>query len=176
MTNSHVVEGLLRQWRAGRRSVGPVAADLLRRFVRMMFDDGDPDRPNAFEHYNPYTAHPSRFRGIDDYQHSWVLDLVARGVAGLDPDGWLTPAPDRPRGARSAAEASRGGAAAGPGARPLVVDPLPLDLEAVDLEGAVVRGRRIDVRIRGDAVTATVDGVEHRGVVGEPLVLGTERP
>lgn len=160
MTNSHVIEGLLRQWRAGRRAVGPVAADLLRRFVRMMFDDQDPDRPNCFEHYNPDTAHPSRFRGIDDYQHSWVLDLLARGAAGLDPDGWLTAArPDR-----------RDEAGAGDPAGPfLVVDPLPMGLDALDLEGATIRGHEVDVRIRGQELTVTVDGEEHRGRVGEPL-------
>jgi hypothetical protein len=161
MTNSHVIDGLLRQWRAGRRQVGPVAAELLVKFVRMMFDDQDPDRPNCFEHYSPDTAHPSRFRGIDDYQHSWVLDLLARGAAGLDPDGWL-------------------GDGVGPGddgapaeaARPLlVVDPLPLGLESLDLEGALVRGHSVAVRIRGDELTVTVDGETHEGAVGEPLAV-----
>jgi hypothetical protein len=156
MTNSHVIEGLLRQWRAGRRQVGPVAAELLVTFVRMMFDDQDPDRPNCFEHYSPDTAHPSRFRGIDDYQHSWVVDLIARGAAGLDPDGWLGD-DDRPPGDD-----------AGPF---LVVDPLPLGLESLDLEGAVIRGRTVDVRIRGDALIVLVDDEEHLGRVGEPLVI-----
>ena len=114
----------------------------------MMFDDHDLSRPNCFEHYNPFTAHPSRFRGIDDYQHSWVLDLLARGAAGLDPDDWL------------------GGATDGAF---LTVDPLPMGLAAVDLEGALVRGHRVDVRIRGDAFTVTLDGREHVGSVGEPL-------
>jgi hypothetical protein len=158
MTNSHVLEGLLRQWRAGCRQVGPVAAELLSRFVRMMFDDQDPDRPNCFEHYNPFTAHPSRFRGIDDYQHSWVLDLVARGVAGLDPDGWL----DRP----GAEQSDRG---SGARTHALVVDPLPMGIEEVDLEGARIRGRSVDVRIRGNRMAVRVDGVEHRGTLGEPL-------
>jgi hypothetical protein len=148
MTSAHVVDGLLRQWRAGRRAAGPIAATLLGRFVHMMFDDHDLSRPNCFEHYNPFTAHPSRFRGIDDYQHSWVLDLLARGAAGLDPDDWL------------------GGATDGAF---LTVDPLPMGLAAVDLEGALVRGHRVDVRIRGDAFTVTLDGREHVGSVGEPL-------
>lgn len=142
MTNSHLVEGLLRQWRAGRRQVGPMAARLLARFVHMMFDDGDPARPNCFEHYNPLTAHPSRFRGIDDYQHSWVLDLLVRGAAGLD----VTP-----------------------GA--LVVDPLPMGLDRVSLERCRVRGHEVAVHLEGGTLEVTVDGATHRGSPGTPLAV-----
>ncbi|MGD2136130.1 MAG: trehalase family glycosidase, partial [Gemmatimonadales bacterium] len=87
MVNSHVIEGLLRQWHAGVRSVGPTAVRLLERFVKMMFHDGDLERPNCYEHYHPFTGRPSVYRGIDDYQHSWVLDLLIRGVAALEPTG-----------------------------------------------------------------------------------------
>jgi hypothetical protein len=106
----------------------------------MMFDDGDPTRPNCFEHYSPFTARPSRFRGIDDYQHSWVLDLLVRGAAGLDP----TPAA-------------------------LVVDPLPMGLGEVSLDGCRVRGHEVSVHVEGDSVEAVVDGGAHRGTLGEPL-------
>ena len=82
MTTSHVIEGLLRCRRRGNERAGALAADMLVRFVRMMFTDGDPGRPNSFEHYNPYTGRACHFRGIDDYQHSWVLDLLARGNRG----------------------------------------------------------------------------------------------
>jgi hypothetical protein len=154
MTNSHVLEGLLRQWRAGRRRVGPLAARLLTRFVHMMFDDGDPGRPNGFEHYDPYTAEPSRFRGIDDYQHSWVLDLLIRGAAGLHPS------------AGAAGGTGHGDLAPGDG---VVVDPLPLGLDWLDLEGCTVRGHDLAVRLRHDTVEAEVDGRVHRGRMGEPL-------
>ncbi len=151
MTTSHLIEGLLRQWRAGRREVGPVAARVLTRFVHMMFDDGDPGHPNCFEHYNPYTGHPSRFRGIDDYQHSWVLDLLVRGVAGLEPGGG-----DAPSGAAAADVA-------------IIVDPLPLGLECVRLEGAVIRGHQVSVEVQGDAMAATVNGRQMSGRLGTPL-------
>lgn len=151
MTTSHLLEGLLRQWRAGRREVGPVAARILTRFVHMMFDDGNPGRPNCFEHYNPYTAHPSRFRGIDDYQHSWVLDLLVRGVAGLDP------------GSDDAARSAPGDGDA------VTVDPLPLGLESVWLEGALIRGHEVSVGIQGDAMAVTVDGRQASGPLGTPL-------
>lgn len=156
MTNSHVVEGLLRQWRSGRRRAGTAAADLLSRFIRMMYADGDPDRPDCYEHYNPFTGRASEFRGIDDYQHSWVLDLLVRGVAGLDPDDWM---------GRGASPSSRNHG-------PLVIDPLPMGLDTVDLEGAFVRGMTVDIHIRGDHCTAVVDGREYGGTVGQPLSPG----
>ena len=142
MTNSHIVEGLLRQWHRGRREVGPYAADLLTRYVRMMFHDGDPTRPNCYEHYNPTTGRPSMYRGIDDYQHSWVLDLLIRGVAGLEPRS------DH-----------------------ILIDPLPIDVDEVRLEGARIRGKTVDVVRHGHMVEVTVDGSSYQTPVGTPLTI-----
>ncbi len=139
MTNSHVVEGLIRQWHRGRAATGPIAAHLLSRFVRMMYHDGDLERPNCYEHYHPYTGHACVFRGIDDYQHSWVLDLLARGVCGVEP-----------------------------GADTLRIHPLPMGLEEAGFRGRL-RGRDVAVRVRGDGVEARVDGSLLRGTVGTPL-------
>jgi hypothetical protein len=139
MTNSHVVEGLLRQWQRGRTRAGEMAARILGRFVHMMYHDGDLGRPNCFEHYNPLTGHACTFRGIDDYQHSWVLDLLARGVAGVEP---------------------RMGS--------LLVHPLPMGMETVGFH-ARARGRDIDVVIEGDAVKVDVDGATHETILGTPL-------
>jgi hypothetical protein len=140
MTNSHVLEGLLRQWRAGRREVGRYAAHLLTRYVRMLFHDGDLARPNCYEHYHPFTGRASVYRGIDDYQHSWVLDLLIRGVAGLDCTE-----------------------------RGLVLDPLPVDVAWATLDGLVVRGKRVAVERRGTDLTIRVDGRSHAGHLGAPL-------
>jgi hypothetical protein len=140
MTNSHVIEGLLRQWRRGRRLVGPAAARILTRTVRMMFHDGDPARPNCYEHYHPVTGRASVYRGIDDYQHSWILDLLIRGVAGLDVDQ-----------------------------RGLALDPLPVDVEWVTLDDLVLRGRRVAVERRGEVMTLRVDGRAHAGTAGTPI-------
>jgi hypothetical protein len=140
MTNSHVLEGLLRQWRAGRREVGRYAAHLLTRTVRMLFHDGDPARPNCYEHYHPLTGRASVYRGIDDYQHSWVLDLLIRGVAGLDCDG-----------------------------RGLALDPLPIEVEWASLDGLVLRGRSVSVERRGADLTLRVNGRSYVTRVGQPL-------
>jgi hypothetical protein len=140
MVNSHILEGLLRQWHGGRRFVGDLAGDMLERFIKMMFHDRDLSRPNCYEHYNPITGHASVYRGIDDYQHSWVNDLLVRGVAGLEPT-------------------SRG----------IMVDPLPLAMDHVTLLGATIRGRRVEVHRSGNDITIVIDGEKHHSQVGQPL-------
>ena len=142
MTNSHVIEGLLRQWHTGCRFVGPLAARLLTTFVHMMFHDGDLARPNCYEHYDPMTGRASVYRGIDDYQHSWVLDLLLRGVAGLEPR-----------------------------ADALLVDPLPCSIETVEVSDATIRGHHIALSRQGETITVRVDGTTHDGTVGHPLVI-----
>ena len=140
MTTSHVIEGLLRCWRGGSERAGMLAADMLNRFARMMFTDGDPSRPNCFEHYNPHTGRACHFRGIDDYQHSWILDLLARGFAGLHVD-----------------------------ASGIEVRPLPNGPARVSLGPAVARGRTVHVDLEPERVSVTVDGERLDGPRGEPL-------
>ena len=140
MTTSHVIEGLLRCWRGGSARAGALAADMLNRFARMMFTDGDPSRPNCFEHYNPHTGRACHFRGIDDYQHSWILDLLARGFAGLHLDG-----------------------------SGIEVWPLPGGPARVSLGPVVARGRTVCVDVEPRRVSATVDGKRLEGPRGEAL-------
>ena len=142
MTTSHVIEGLLREWRRGNTRAGELAADMLACFVRMMFTDGDPGRPNCFEHYNPYAGRACHFRGIDDYQHSWVLDLLARAFAGLHVD-------------------SRG----------VEVRPLPHAQPHVSMGPVNARGRALYVALDEDRATLTVDGERYSGPRGEPLIV-----
>ena len=147
MTTSHVIEGLLRAWRRGNRRAGELAADRLLRFVRLMFEDGNPRRPNAFEHYNPYTGRACHFRGIDDYQHSWVLDLLARGIAGLHFD--------------------EGG---------VEVRPLPHGLSRVRLGPVRVRGRSVAVELDDGRTSLAVDGTRYEGPREPALRVGWETP
>lgn len=143
MTTSHIIEGLLRCWRRGNVRAGELAVDMLPRFVRMMFTEGDPQRPNCFEHYNPYTGRACHFRGIDDYQHSWVLDLLARGIAGLHVD-----------------------------AKGVEVRPLPHGPAHVSMGPVIARGRTLSVVLDEVRATVTVDGDRYSGPRGEPLRVG----
>jgi hypothetical protein len=119
MTNSHVAEALFETSERLDPGLAPRAAEFLRRFVRLLFWDQEPSRPNCFEHYHPYTGQPSAYRGIDDYQHSWLVDLIIRYVCGLRPE-------------RS----------------DLNVRPFPTDLEWFSLEGAPWRGHVVNVERR----------------------------
>ncbi len=144
MTTSHVIEGLLRCWRGGNSRgnvrAGALAADMLHRFARMMFTDGDPSRPNCFEHYNPHTGRACHFRGIDDYQHSWILDLLARGFGGLHVD-----------------------------ASGIEVRPLPDGPARVSLGPVTARGCTVSAEVEPERVSATVDGKRFDGPRGEGL-------
>jgi len=144
MTNSHLIEALAHVVREHRAEWSPQLGELVRRFARMMTFDGDPDRPNSFEHYHPYTGRPSLYRGIDDYQHSWVNDLIVSHVMGVLPDG------------------SSG----------VTVWPLALGVERATLDHVRVAGRRVSVTLEGKRFRVKVD--ERRageGRIGEPLPI-----
>ncbi len=147
MTNSHIVDAVVSQaWRSP--ALLPQAAEAFMRTLRVFFPSGDAKRPTSFEHYNPLTGRASTYRGVDDYQHSWVVDLIVRHVAGLQPtlDGAL------------------------------VVAPLPLDFEFVRLQGAMIRGHTVDVELaRGRVTELRIDGrpVE---VTSVPCTVDLEGP
>ncbi len=129
MANSHVADAIARAAIDHDVGLRAVAADFIRRFIRMMFHEGDPAWPNCYEHYNPETGEPSLYRGFDDYQHSWVNDLIVRYVAGFHPD--------------------EGDA--------FIIDPFPFGLESLRLADLPYRGRRVDIEIEADTVRVRVD-------------------
>jgi hypothetical protein len=144
MTNSHVAEAICQAaLRFNDTALRKRGAAFIRRFVQMMFDDGDPERPNTFEHYNPSTGQPCRYRGIDDYQHSWVVDLLIKYVAGIRP-----------------------------GDHAVTVDPFPVDVEHLTVDDVPVRDHRFGVTRDDDRFTVRVDGdpVEEHPL-GTPVTL-----
>lgn len=119
MTNSHIAEALaVASERLGDSELQAAAVSFIERFIKMMFFDGDPGRPNCFEHYNPFSGQECYYRGVDDYQHSWVVDLILKYVVGLRP----------------AADGS------------LWFSPLPFDVDRFELANFMFRGRSIEVR------------------------------
>jgi hypothetical protein len=134
MTTSHALHALAHtaQRFPAEARLAPAAADLLRRWVRALYLDGDLARPTSYEYYNPLTGAAPFFRGTDDYMHSWIADLLIQFVAGLQPEDGR-----------------------------LVVQPLPFDLDTFRLEDARVQGRRVDVDWqRGQGLVVRVDGHE----------------
>ncbi|KPK83304.1 MAG: hypothetical protein AMS25_00090 [Gemmatimonas sp. SM23_52] len=130
MTNSHVAEAVARAATEHDPALREAAAEFIHRFIRMLFHDGDPGRPNCYEHYNPETGRPSIYRGFDDYQHSWVNDLIVKYVAGF-----------RPGGSDS-----------------FIVDPFPFGLDSLRLARLPFRGHEVEVELDGDRFTVRVDG------------------
>lgn len=146
--NSRVVDALAHAARTLDPALRPLAADLLERMIRMMFHDGDPKRPNSHEHYNPLTGMPCLWRGIDDHQHSCIVDLIIRHVAGVQP---------------------------APGADgSLVIDPLPFGLRRFRLEGVPIRGHLVDVLWSRE--TGYVVRVDGREAVLKPDIERVEIP
>ena len=144
MTNSHVAEAIARMALHHVPALRAHLAEFVARYVRMMFWDGDAERPNAFEHYHPVTGRPSAYRGIDDYQHSWINDLIAQYVVGLRPAG---------RGR-------------------LVVDPMPFALDGFEARGLPMQGASVDVRCGGAGFSVRVNGREAgRGTMGTPVAV-----
>jgi selenocysteine lyase/cysteine desulfurase len=136
MTNSHIAEALAEAaLRFNDRQLKRKAAEFIAKYIAMMFHDGDPKRPNAFEHYNPFTGAPSIYRGIDDYQHSWIVDLIITYVCGIRPDD------------------------AG-----VTIEPLPFGLTHLFIDNVVVRGHRLSLRLRGERRTVWLDGKKIRSV------------
>jgi hypothetical protein len=142
MTNSHVIDALGRVVREFRPGWSRRLGHLLGQFARMMTFDGRADRPNCFEHYHPFTGRGSLYRGIDDYQHSWINDLIVSHLLGVLPHGETG----------------------------LTVHPLRLGVTAARAEGLPVAGHTIDVSIRGGRFALAVDGRRAgRGRLGEPV-------
>ncbi|MBX6331725.1 MAG: hypothetical protein IRY91_07750 [Gemmatimonadaceae bacterium] len=139
LTNSQVVEALARS-AAHEPRFRERTAQLVHRFVRMMFEDGDLARPSCYEHYNPLTGQGSAYRGIDDHQQSWVADLIIAHVMGVRPH-----------------------------AEGITIDPFPFGLERAELTGVEARGRRVDVFIDAGHVTARVDDAIYECALGEAI-------
>ena len=94
MVNSHLVDAIANVARhldssrptiPGEWELGTKAGEALMKAITLMFHDGDPTRPNSYEHYDPFTGTPSLYRGYDDYMHSWIVDLIMRHAVGVKP-------------------------------------------------------------------------------------------
>ena len=130
MTNSHTAEALAGAARLDH-TLRPVAADFISRFVRMLFLQQQLAYPTSYEHYNPTTGVPCLYRGIEDYQHSWVVDLLIKYVAGLQPQN----------------------------GNQITIDPFPFNLSYFRLERVYVKGHWLDIAWQeGDGLRIWVDG------------------
>jgi hypothetical protein len=142
MMNSHIAEALASAAVMYRdEPLRKRAAEFILKFVRLMFFEADPSRPNCFEHYNPFTGQPSAYRGVDDYQHSWVNDLLIKYVCGIRAEEFS-----------------------------VLVDPFPFNLSHVVIDDVYIRGRRLKVTVSGKRFTIWLDGKHHaESTLGDPI-------
>ena len=126
-TTGIALDALAKQSKANGHRFDAAFEKHLREYAREHFPFGD-DMPYLVEFYDSETGEP--VSDEPDYCHSFFLDLIARHVAGIEPE---------PEGVR--------------------FDPVRTRLEWFELENVWVRGRRIDVRYRRErGFTVLVDG------------------
>ena len=144
MANCHVAEAVAQVAREHLPALRAHLVELVTKTVRMMFRDGDASRPNSYEHYHPVSGRPSAWRGVNDYLHSWINDLIVQYVVGLRP-------------------ASDGRC---------VVDPFPFPLDGFEARGLMVQGAKVDVARDAERFVVHVGGREAaRGRLGEALEI-----
>lgn len=144
MTNSHIAEALAQTAiRFNDDELKKRTVEFITKFIRMMFSDGDPKRPNCYEHYNPFTGQPSLYRGVDDYMHSWMVDLIIKYVAGIRP--------------------SEG---------EIIVDPFPFRLQHMVIDNVFIRDQSLKVERQGKKFSVWLNGKKYsQSVLGKPIVV-----
>jgi hypothetical protein len=84
MLNSHIMEGLSYWAERGNKKASKLNGELLKKTVAMLAGEIEGLRePVSCEHYSPENGRASRFRGVDHYLHSFVLDNIFRVACGF---------------------------------------------------------------------------------------------
>lgn len=84
MTTCHVVDGAARAAKELDPSLVPGAAELLMRYTKVHFIEGDLMRPCVSENFDPISGRPNAPNL--DYAHSYYIDLIMRHVVGIEAD------------------------------------------------------------------------------------------
>ncbi len=144
MTNSHVADALCQAALELDPALQPKAVEFINRYIKMLFLDGDLERPSSYEYYNPFTGQAPFFRGTEDYMHSWIVDLIIKYVAGVQPgdEGQVK------------------------------IRPLPFNLDYFTLDRVKIAGHTLKVTWRKDE--ATVNQIRHPAKDSHPTLLGPE--
>lgn len=129
-TTCHVVDGTLWAAKTLDSSLCKKAAILFDRYTRMHFPNGDVQRPNIAERYDPHTGDP--FMENLDYNHSSWIDLVMQHVAGITPQ-----------------ESDN-----------LIIDPIDMGWKSFSLKNIRYRNHNIDIEFtREKGMTIRLDGI-----------------
>jgi hypothetical protein len=147
MTTSHVADAAAQAAKRLDPSLTQGAAELMMRYTRMHFIDGDLQRPCISEHFDPVSGAPN---APDlDYAHSYFIDLVMRHVAGIEVDA---------------------------NSDTIRIQPLELGLDQFDMSRVRVKGHDLGVAWKDGTLTVTVDektAATHKAL--KPLVVSLDR-
>ena len=84
MVNSHIMEGLSYVAERGNKKAQKLLGDLFERTIKMVSGElENSEEPTCFEHYSPETGMPGRYRGVDVYLHSFLMDNIFRVACGF---------------------------------------------------------------------------------------------
>lgn len=129
-TTCHVVDGTLWAAKTIDSSLCKKAATLFDRYTRMHFPNGDVQRPNIAERYDPHTGKP--FMEELDYNHSSWIDIIMQHIAGITPQE----------------------------SNELVIDPVDMGWESFSVKNLRYRNHNIDIEFtRRNGMTVRVDGL-----------------
>lgn len=126
-TNAIVLDALAVQSCRHEHRYDAVFARFLKEYLLQHFKGGDIAQPYLVEHYDSITG--EMISDEPDYNHSYLLDLVVRCVAGVQP-------------------ADEG----------VVFDPIDCGLEHFRMTGIPIRGHSIDVEMKNGLYTLCADG------------------
>ncbi|TDC48789.1 hypothetical protein E1212_20085 [Jiangella ureilytica] len=130
-TNGVVIDGVGATSRRFGHRYDAEFGRLLRSYALLHFQQRDGRTPYLVEHYDSETGEP--ISDEVDYLHSYVIDLVVRYVAGLEP---------------------------GTDGSTVTVDPLDIGLDRFALTGARIAGHAVDIAYdRADGLRVSVDGM-----------------
>jgi hypothetical protein len=129
-TTCHVVDGVLWAAKTLDTSLSKNAAILFDRYTRMHFPNGDVQKPNIAERYDPHTGKP--FMENLDYNHSSWIDLLIQHIVGITPQS----------------------------SDSLIIDPLDMGWKSFSLKNVSYRNYNLDIEFtRGEGMTIRVDGI-----------------
>ena len=141
-TTCHVVDGVCWAAKTLDSSLSKKAAMLFDRYTRMHFPNGDVQRPNIAERYDPHTGSP--FMEDLDYNHSSWIDLIMQHIAGITPQE----------------------------SDDLIIDPVDMGWKSFSLKNIRYRNHDIDVEFtRNKGMTVRVDGIVKANKAGLQKVV-----
>ncbi len=84
MINSHIMEGLSYWAERGHKKAAKLNTELIKKTVAMLSGEIEGlALPVSCEHYSPVNGRASRYRGVDNYLHSFALDNIFRVACGF---------------------------------------------------------------------------------------------